>query len=131
MTLPRKGSRRINVDGRSYRWVAEYASVDWCSAVCPTRLTLQQAEGRGGQILRATFAKSTGTDEAGREWIFPRYGAAITPGIVADVIRAGLANGWDPQAPGKPPFVLDGEPFLRLPPDPTRPPGSEANPAPT
>jgi hypothetical protein len=89
-------------------------------------LTVQQEGGRGGQLLIARFPQSTGKDEAGTEWIFPRYGAAVSPGIVADIIRAGLSAGWDPETCGRPPHELDGEPFLRLPPDPTQPPlGSE------
>jgi hypothetical protein len=126
MSLQRKGSRAITVDGRRYRWVALYAQVTWCSAACPLRLTVQQDGGRGGQMLLARFARSTGTDEIGQEWVFPRYGAAVTPGVVADIIRAGLTAGWEPQTCGRPPLELDGEPFLRLPPDPTQPPpGSE------
>jgi hypothetical protein len=126
MSLPRKGSRAITVDGHRYRWVAVYAKVTWCSAACPLQITVQRDGGRGGQLLLARFSRSTGKDEAGREWVFPRYGAAVTPGVVADVIRAGRAAGWDPEACGRPPLELDGEPFLRLPPDPSQPPpGSE------
>lgn len=126
MSLPRKGSRAITVDRVRYRWVATYASVTWCSAACPVRLTVLRAGGEGGQVLLARFAQSTGVDAAGREWVFPRYGAAITPGVVADIIRAARAAGWDPDQTGQPPFELDGELFLRLPPDPTQPPpGSE------
>jgi hypothetical protein len=89
------------------------------------RLTILVEDGGGGQLLIARF-QSTGKDEAGREWHFPRYGAEVTPGIVADIIRPGRAAGWQPETPGRPPFELDGEPFLRLPADPTQPPpGSE------
>ncbi len=126
MSLPRKGSRAITVDGHRYRWVAVYAQVMWCSAACPLHLTVQQDGVRGGQLLLARFPLSSGKDEAGREWVFPRYGAAVTPGIVSDIIRAGRAAGWEPEMSGRPPLELDGEPFLRLPPDPTQPPpGSE------
>jgi hypothetical protein len=126
MSLPKKGSRLITVDGYRYRWVAMYDQVDWCSAACPRRLTVQRDGGRGGQLLLARFPKSAAKDEAGQEWIFPRYGAAVTPGVVADIIRAGRAAGWDPDACGQAPLEMDGEPFLRLPPDPTQPPpGSE------
>ena len=39
--------------------------------------------------------------------------------------RAGRAAGWEPTA-RRPPVILDGELFLRLPADPTQPPpGSE------
>jgi hypothetical protein len=91
------------------------------------KLLVQQEGGRGGQLLIARFQHSTGKDEAGREWAFPRYGAALTPGIVADLIRAGRAAGWQPETTGRPPVELDGEPFLRLPADPTRPPPGSAD----
>jgi hypothetical protein len=124
MSLPRKSSRKIVVDGRHYRWVAAYERVTHCSAACPLRLVVEQQD-RDGQTLIARFANSSGKDEAGRDWVFPRYGAEITPGVVADIIRAGLAAGWHPEESGRP-FEMDGEPFLRLPPDPTQPPpGSE------
>lgn len=89
MALPRKGSRGITVGGRRYRWVATYAQVDWCSAASPLSLSVQQ---HGGQLLLAHFAGQA-TDDKGQEWVFPRYGSEVTPGIVADIIRAGLAAG--------------------------------------
>jgi hypothetical protein len=124
MSLPRKGSRGITVAGRRYRWIAVYSKVTWCSAACPVRLTVQLQGGRG-QILIANF-RGIQKDDSGQEWVFPRYGAEVTPGLVADIIRAGLAAGWNPEMPGPAPLQLDGEPFLRLPEDPTHPPpGSE------
>ena len=33
------------------------------------------------------FGRSTAKDETGRVWVYPRYGAAVTPGVVADIIR--------------------------------------------
>jgi hypothetical protein len=123
MGLPRKGARAITVDGRRYRWVATYSPVIGCSAACPLRLTVQRDGGRG-QLLVANFDGEAVID--GRTWMFPRYGAEVTPGVVGDVIRAGLAAGWEPEASRRPPVVLDGEPFLRLPEDPSQPPpGSE------
>jgi hypothetical protein len=123
MGLPRKGTRALTVDGRRYRWIAVYADVTWCSAACPLRLTVQQEGGRG-QLLIARFQGEAVID--GTTWVLPRYGSEITPGVVADIIRAGLAAGWEPEAVRRPPLSFDGEPFLRLPEDPTQPPpGSE------
>lgn len=73
-------------------------------------------------------SRKTGLDAAGQEWVFPRYGAAITPGVVAGIIRAARAAGWDPAQTCPPPFERDGESFFRLPPDPTQsPPGGEGD----
>ena len=115
MGLPRKGTRAIAVDGRRYRWLAVYADVTWCSAACPLRLTVQQDGGRG-QLLIAHFNGEAVIE--GATWVFPRYGSELTPGVVADIIRAGIAAGWEPGVTQRPPVVLDGEPFLRLPEDP-------------
>jgi hypothetical protein len=121
MALPKKGTRTIVVDGRRFRWNMKYEKVNYCSAACPVRLTVQQDVGRGGQKLIAQF-DGVGVSDSGVKWMFPRYGAEVTPGKVADIIRAGLVAGWYPEATGQPPVVLDGEPFLRLPDDPSSPP---------
>jgi hypothetical protein len=111
------------VDEHRYRWIAVYADVTWCSAACPLRLTVQRDGGRG-QLLVAHFKGRAVI--AGTTWDFPRYGSEVTPGVVADIIRAGIAAGWQPEATRRAPVVLDGEPFLRLPEDPSQPPpGSE------
>jgi hypothetical protein len=123
MGLPRKRARVIVVDGRRYRWLPTYARITWCDAPCPLRLAVQLEGGRGQRLL----VHFDGQKVVGETtWVFPRYGSEVTPAIVADIIRAGLAAGWEPEASRRPPAVLDGERFLRLPEDPTRPPpGSE------
>jgi hypothetical protein len=119
MTLPRKGSRQITVHGRRFRWIATYASVSWCEAVCPQRLAILH-EGRGGQLLIVRFWQSAAIDKVGNEWNVPRIDAAVTPRIVAAIIRAALAIGWEPEAAGMRPFEIDGDPFLPLPAEATK-----------
>jgi hypothetical protein len=119
MALPRKNSRVIAVDGRRYRWLATYADITWCEAPCPLRLAVQQEGGRG-QMLLANFARQKEIE--GRTWVFPRYGSEVTPAVVADIIRAGLAAGWEPEAARRPPLALEADQFLRLPADPSQPP---------
>jgi hypothetical protein len=119
MGLPRKGSRALEVDGHRYRWIPIYShAVRGCGA-CPLRLTVQRENGHG-QRLVARFAGQALVE--GTMLVFPRYGSELTPGVVVDIIRAGFAAGWEPEATRRPPLEIDGEPFLRLPPDPTVPP---------
>lgn len=87
MGLARKGTSRIQVEGRDYRWVVSGNDgfLD---------LIIEQSEGKG-QRLAVQFSYSIGD---------------ITPGLVAQVIREGLRSGWTPEERGKQLYVrwVDG-----------------------
>jgi hypothetical protein len=89
MALSKKGSRAIVVGGDSYRWAV---SEDSGYSV----LVAQNAEG-SGQKLEVTV-----------EWQDTDAGSGpppITPAMVASVVEAALAQGWDTDARAKGAFA--------------------------
>jgi hypothetical protein len=77
MSLPKRGSRIVVVDGTRYRWVAT---------------------GKGGPD--AGFVAELADAPTGRLIGSVTRWAVVTPGAVARGIRAGRAGGWDPARPG-------------------------------
>ncbi|QLE70533.1 hypothetical protein FGW37_01960 [Streptomyces rectiverticillatus] len=100
MALPRKGSRRIVVDGVAYRWRVR------------RRVTYGQGMGWSLLAYAVEHAESPGTTlvvRTGRphpgNWI-RRPAPPVLPAHVSAAVRAARARGWTPEAPG-PPFLLD------------------------
>jgi hypothetical protein len=85
MALPRKGSRRIVVEGVAYRWFGSTAA-----------LTAHHEEQPGSMLIVPL----------GRTWIAP----PPLPSEVADLIRQALRQGWRPTEIG-PPFRLPQPPI--------------------
>jgi len=105
MTLPRKGTRRIVVADRTYRWLLTRRAVGserrhfW-----PRCLYVEQTQGPG-QRLVVRFDYPVWHHVAGQAQ-YP------TPGLVRRVIEAALAEGWQPTRPGLPDLEIDGRAFL-------------------
>lgn len=95
--MPRKGTRSIVVDGRTYRWSARVDRDHWGPSV------VIEQEGTGGQVLTSGF-------------FFTHLGGSykpaldiITPDVVRRLILAGLTQGWKPEERGLPPLHIDGK----------------------
>ncbi|MCW3059940.1 MAG: hypothetical protein JWQ02_1761 [Capsulimonas sp.] len=95
MTLTKKGSRRIVVDGQEYRW----------------RIPHQPTESQGCEWGNMIVAVEQFTDpgatliiDTGRlrldSWISPPSGNGVTPKEVAQAIRDAIAAGWKPTERG-------------------------------
>jgi hypothetical protein len=99
MTLARKGSRNILVDGVGYRWKVRHRPT-YSQGLGSTRLSyvVEQAE-RSGSLLVVTVPWAHPGNWVGLE------SAAIRPAMVAEAIRAARAIGWHPTLPG-PAFAL-------------------------
>ncbi|MBW4618917.1 MAG: GNAT family N-acetyltransferase [Cyanosarcina radialis HA8281-LM2] len=78
MTIPRKGTRQITVDGISYRWL-----------VSP-----DDEPGLGIIVERAEFP-------ANKVGALVEHGTIISPGLVRKVILHALSKGWQPQKSGQ------------------------------
>lgn len=106
MTLPKKGSRTIEVDGVPLRYVVSM-SMAGEAGLFPLHITVQSATGRG-RLLRAH-----GPTTRDRWLDFPeveraeKY-ATLKPGDVAAVVRLARAGGWDPEEIGAP-FLFEIE----------------------
>ena len=99
MTLPKKGSRTLNLDGTEYRWLVTVRQGI-------LHLTIEKAIDPG-QRLQAYFEPHNLFKRgAARLWSLSRQGRSITPDIVARIIRHGLANDWQPASKGQKPLYI-------------------------
>jgi hypothetical protein len=96
MTLPRKGSRNIAVDGFDYRWTVS-VDEDWQLTMPPARdvhwLVVENPE-LPGRTLTVQFPLGDHSEGIGHP---------VTPGLVAKVIRAAVLQGWS--SPGQQPWL--------------------------
>lgn len=76
--MPKKGTRKIQVDGRPYRYVFKNVSDE-------TTLTVQEDAETTGRVLQVNFKRDN----------------AMTPAQVADYVRFAKTKGWDPSESGK------------------------------
>lgn len=88
MSMPRKGSRRIVVDGRSFRWRVR-SQPTYCQANAWSPLTVAVEHEPRGAVLVLVFAGARPDN-----WIGASMSIA-TPASVAAAIRASLCAGWD------------------------------------
>ncbi|MGC7095083.1 hypothetical protein ACPZ19_10490 [Amycolatopsis lurida] len=100
MALVRMGSRRIVVDGVTYRWrVRGRPTYAQGLGSSPLTFAVEQADVRGAVLVVTTDQPHPGN------WLeIPAR--PILPVHVADAIRAARAMGWTPEKPGTP-FLLD------------------------
>src|SRR6188508_1463838 len=87
MTLPKKGSRNISVDGEEYRWTVS-VDEDLQCLYPPARdihRLVVESPAAPGRTLTVGFPLGD-----------PREGLrnAITPGLVASIVRTAVERGW-------------------------------------
>ncbi|MEU9616240.1 hypothetical protein AB0D56_32555 [Streptomyces sp. NPDC048209] len=100
MTLARKGSRRISVDGVTYRWtVRGRATYTRGLAWRPLAYAVEH-----GGTSGATLVVTTNQPHPSNWFVLPAR--AVFPAAVAVAIRTARASGWAPEKPGQP-FHLD------------------------
>lgn len=98
MSLPRKGTRTLEVDGVRYRWLVR------------RKPTYGQAVGDSGLSVAVELEHPGATMvvklDANRPdaWVNSSE-VSVTPADVVEFIRVGLGYGWDPSADG-PTFIL-------------------------
>lgn len=99
MTIPKKGSRSISVDGHQLRWVVKGndGTID---------LTMQHQSGTG-QVLQAYFHYS-GVYRKEKPGHFRgiRQGRAVTPEAARIISKWALENGWDTERDDPEPFRI-------------------------
>ena len=84
MSLSRKKSRKISIDGHDYRWVFSPDSGYF-------NVIVQIADGAGARLEA----------QSSSDWV--NYGdAQISPGIVEKLIRLAIEDGWEPTERGVP-----------------------------
>jgi hypothetical protein len=98
MTIARKHTRPLSVDGVQYRWMLK--ETDY-GARFELLLVVEAQECRNGEQLVAHIEAPS-----------RQKNDAVTPGVVAELIRVALKSGWDPTRPGSRPACDDA--FLQL-----------------
>jgi hypothetical protein len=93
--MPKKGSRRITVDGGDYRWrVRRKPSSCQGNAWTPLTFSVERTEAPGN-LLVVSLPCARPDNWLGRRTI------PVTPALVAASIRRALEQGWDPGRPGR------------------------------
>lgn len=100
MTMPRKGTRRITVDGVAYRWRHRSRRSVTEARARPLTFAVER-EDAPGRLLSVTLGEWLPLShyccpDCSPDEFMPE---PITPARVAEAVRAALADGWDPQGP--------------------------------
>lgn len=110
MGVPRKGSRRLNLDGVVYRWCVR-GNHGRSRGASPVRLTLTcqrdvERPGRPLQVVLVGKSVASAPPDEGRTTVVP-----LGPRDVRSILAYALRAGWDPMEAGAP-FSLRGAPDL-------------------
>ncbi|PMR62690.1 hypothetical protein C1A38_02830 [Verrucosispora sp. ts21] len=94
MALVKKGSRLITVDGITYRWRVR-ARPTYAQALCekPLAVAVEQVDCKG-RVLLVSMPQDHPSN-----W-FGGPAVPALPSTVAAIVRAALAEGWQPTQPG-------------------------------
>jgi len=102
MGMPRKGSRKIEVNGEQFLWRVrgDAYSKQWVSGLSPIHLTLtcQRDEERPGCVMQATLRTLNPPD--GDPDIAEGHRATLHPSEVKQIIAHAVSKGWDPSERG-------------------------------
>ncbi|PWU18584.1 MAG: hypothetical protein C5B50_08690 [Verrucomicrobia bacterium] len=99
MALPKKGTRRIRVDGREYRWAIRKKPT-YCQGALASPMTF------AAECVQApqTMLLVTTTVPRPDNWL-QKPSVCVKPAQVAEAIRQAHRAGWQPGVPGSA-FVL-------------------------
>ncbi|MEV7006944.1 hypothetical protein [Streptosporangium sp. NPDC051022] len=94
MSIPRKGSRLITVDGGTYRWRVR-RKLTYCQANSwgPLTFAVEPADGPGRVLLVSLPCSRPDA------WLGERA-TTVRPALVSATIRRALHCGWDPYQTG-------------------------------
>ncbi|MDC0675339.1 hypothetical protein [Nannocystis radixulma] len=99
MSVPKRGARRIVVDGEEYLWqLRRRPTPDQRSGRTPLLLAIA-ARGVDGPAMLVRLHRPHPGNQVGLA------SAAVTPREVAELVREGLRAGWQPARPGRQ-FIL-------------------------
>lgn len=106
MGMPRKNSRKVEVDGVQYLWRMNRKTRYRGDAPLATTLTIQRDDERPGRVCQMLLRSKNIRDEMDEGDYLHR--ATLNPQDVRDVIDRALKRGWDPSERGVP-FVPPGQ----------------------
>ncbi|MYU55013.1 MULTISPECIES: hypothetical protein [Streptomyces] len=106
MALVKKGSRRITIDGDTYRWrLRGRPTYDQGLCCSPLTYAVELAEQPGATLVVTTSQPHPSN------W-FERPAAPVLPSDVAHAIRLARAAGWIPENPGSPFHLTQPDAFV-------------------
>ncbi len=102
MSLPKKGSREINVEGTSYRWLVRARPTYTQACQDGPMVAAVEQENTKGATLSIKF-----------KWQRPdvainMYPNSVTPKLVELCIKSAISEGWKPSESG-PAFIYECE----------------------
>jgi len=95
MTIPKKGSRRIQVGENHYRWVANGNDNT-------INVTVQLEQGKGQKLVAYFNYRNLWTPKGDSSFARKFQGRSVTPKSIELIMEWALKNGWEPGAQGKP-----------------------------
>jgi hypothetical protein len=93
MSIPRKKSRRIVVEGRPFRWMLKGRPRYFGDTPGCFRFVAQEDVERPGRVLAAWLVSKLWTEDHD---LFGCHRASVLPSDAAAIIQRGLQTGWDP-----------------------------------
>lgn len=110
MTLPRKKSRSIEIEGRTFRWMLSGRKPRHAgNAYTVATFTAQEDIENPGAVMQAKLqALGRGPFDEPDNGIEEPLKAAITPRDVTRMILSALIAGWDPNGTRRGVFKLQG-----------------------
>jgi hypothetical protein len=100
MALPKKGTRKITVDGEGYRWMIRKQPT-YGQGAFASQMTFAVEKIREPQRTLVVTTKVPRPDN----WL-RTPSASVTPAHVAEAIREARGRGWEPGLPGSA-FMMD------------------------
>ena len=94
--MPRKGSRKLEVDGDQFLWRTRVEDLRPNNLV----LTVQKDEDKPGRVLQLRLRSTRYTVDVNRDEHTTKNLAALTPEDVREAIRLSLKKGWNPSDRG-------------------------------
>lgn len=103
MGMPRRGSRKVELDGETYLWRVSGKTRYRGDAPAAMTLTMQRDEERPGRVCQVML-RSRNIREDMEEGDY-QHRATLHPSEVRQIIAHALSKGWDPSERGSA-FVL-------------------------
>ncbi|MFK7969277.1 MAG: hypothetical protein AB8F95_02870 [Bacteroidia bacterium] len=99
MTLPRKKSKPIHVDGIDYRYIISTSRLE--SEFFSLNVTIQIAHGEGAVLsVKGLTTRNFWLDFPDIEPDSKQY-KTLSPAHIAQYIKKGIAKGWNPEIQGR------------------------------
>ncbi|MDI1449750.1 hypothetical protein [Polyangium sp. 6x1] len=96
MTIARRGSHRLSIDGHELRWWVRRAGVRGCPDCDSLSIVIAAASRKGGAV-QVYLPEPYGPDRP------------ITPALVARIARLALDSGWEPGVESGPFTISTGD----------------------